>query len=266
MKNKFGVVTSTYPRFTLNEALEGISKAGFKYVELASSPGFFEHIVPRPEEAEKEDVFQLLKTCRDYGVELYCIAGHTRLMKENGVKNFKKVIDYAEIAGVGFITTDTGEVRSDKDRNIFFKDISILAEYARPKNIIICLEMHGEWLSNGVTGAEIMKKLDLANVRLNYDTGNVMYYGGVRAEEDIKNALPYIGFMHLKERTEKPKEWDFPALGEGRLDFLRIFKLIEDYRGPISIEVEFDEKGRSLEETNAAVKRSYKFLKKLGVI
>jgi hypothetical protein len=34
----------------------------------------------------------------------------------------------------------------------------------------------------------------------------------------------------------------------------------------LSIEVAFDEKGRNLEETNAAVKKSYKFLKELGVI
>jgi sugar phosphate isomerase/epimerase len=81
MKNRIGVVTSTYPKFTLEEALDGISKAGFKYVELASNPGFFEHIVPRPEEAKKEDVYNFLDTCRSYGITPYCIAGHTRLLK-----------------------------------------------------------------------------------------------------------------------------------------------------------------------------------------
>ncbi len=265
MENKIGVVTSTYPRSTLEQALDGISKAGFKYVELASSPGFFEHIVPRPEEAQKGDVLKLLETCSNYGVEPYCIAGHTRLMKENGVKNFKKVIDYAEIAGIGFITTDTGEVKNESDREVFFNDMKILAQYAGERNITICLEMHGEWLNNGLTGAEVIKKLNNENVKLNYDTGNVMYYGGVKAEDDIKNAFPYMGFMHLKERTDKPREWNFPALGDGKLDFVRIFELIRDYNGPISVEVEFDENGRNLEETNAAVKKSHEFLDRLPI-
>jgi sugar phosphate isomerase/epimerase len=266
MKNKIGVVTSTYPKFSLLEALGGISNAGFKYVELASSPGFFEHIQPRPENAKKEDVGRLLKTCESFGLKLYCIAGHTRLMKENAINNFKKVIDYAEIAGIKYITTDTGEVKSEKDKQRFFDDMTLLGCYAETKGITICLETHGVWLNNGKTGSEIIKKLNLKNVKLNYDTGNVMYYGAVRAEDDIKNALPYMGFMHLKERTDNPKEWDFPALGDGKLDFTRIFKLIRDYSGPISVEVEFDEKGRDLQQTDAAVKKSYEFLRNSGIL
>ena len=48
MKKTIAVVTSTYPNYNGEEAMEGISKAGFKYIELASAPEYFEHI-PRPE-------------------------------------------------------------------------------------------------------------------------------------------------------------------------------------------------------------------------
>jgi len=53
------------------------------------------------------------------------------------------------------------------------------------------------------------------------------------------------------------------VLGEGKLDIKKIFKLVKDFSGPISVEIEFDEKGRSLKETSAAVKKSYEFLKNL---
>jgi len=36
MKNTIGVVTSTYPNYSAMEAMEGISKAGFRYIELIS--------------------------------------------------------------------------------------------------------------------------------------------------------------------------------------------------------------------------------------
>jgi sugar phosphate isomerase/epimerase len=157
MKNKIGVVTSTYPNYNAEEALKGISEAGFKYVEMASSPGYFEHILPRPEEATKEDIEKVLSLCKKYGLELYCIAGHTRLMKENGISNFKKVIDYAKMAGIRFITTDTGEVKTDDDEKKFYRDMKDIGDYANLNGVTICLEMHGSWCNNGNTGAEIIE-------------------------------------------------------------------------------------------------------------
>lgn len=266
MKKAIGVVTSTYPNYNGEEAMEGISKAGFKYIELASAPEYFEHI-PRPEKGvNKEIVDDVLKLSASYGLILQCIAGHTRIMKENCVDDFKKVLDFAGLAGVKFVTTDTGEVKTKEDEKKFYSIIKELGDYAKDKGITICLEMHGIWCNTGKIGAQIIKKADHPNVKLNYDTANVVYFGGVRPEEDIKYALPVMGYIHLKDHgTGKLQEWDFPALGNGILDFGKIFKLLEQFDGPGSVEVEFDGKERSLEEINEAVKKSYDFLKGNGL-
>ncbi|MGM0366491.1 MAG: sugar phosphate isomerase/epimerase family protein [Actinomycetota bacterium] len=261
MKNKIGVVTTTYPNYELEDALRGISQAGFKYVELTSAPAFFTHIIPNPEDMTEEDAQNILSLCQKYGLSVHCVAGHTRLMKENGVDNFKKVIDAAKAFGANHVTTDTGEVKDDKDRKRFFADMKEIGDYAKKMGITVCLEMHGEWLNNGSIGADIIEKIGHPNVKLNYDTANVMYYGAVKAEDDLENALPYLGFLHLKERAGGPKEWNFPAPGEGNLDFDRIFSLVKDYSGPISVEIEFDGSEKPLEEIDAAVKKAYNFLK-----
>jgi sugar phosphate isomerase/epimerase len=268
MKNKIGVVTSTYPNYNAEEALRGISKAGFKYVELASAPSYFEHILPRPEErVDKESVDGVLNLVNKYGLTMYCVAGHTRLMKENCVDNFKKVLDFAGLAGVKFVTTDTGEVKTKEDEKKFYSIIKELGDYAEDKGITVCLEMHGGWCNTGKIGAQIIKKAGHPNVKLNYDTANVVYFGGVRPEEDLKYALPVMGFVHLKDHgTGKLQEWNFPALGEGIIDFKKVFTLIKNYAGPISVEIEFDGKKRSLEEINKAVKKSYDFLKGFGYV
>jgi len=247
MKNKVGVVTSTYPNFNAEEALEGISEAGFKYVELASAPSYFEHILPRPEErVDKESVDGVLNMVNKYGLTMYCVAGHTR--------------DFAGLAGVKFVTTDTGEVKTKKDEKKFYSIIKELGDYAKSKNVVVCLEMHGNWCNTGKKGAEIIETINHSNIRLNYDTGNVIFYGNKKPEEDIKYALPYMAFLH------KFQDWNFPALGEGIIDFKKVFNLIKDYAGPISVEIEFDGKKRSLEEINKAVKKSYDFLKGFGYV
>ena len=264
MKNKIGVVTSTYPNYNADEAMAGISAASFKYVELASAPAYFNHILPLPEEATEADVRNLLNKCKGYGLELYCIAGHTRLLTENGVADFKTVLDYANMAAVRFVTTDVGEIKVEDDKQRFYRDIAEIADYAQSKNVTVCLEMHGSWCNNGKTGAEIIQKVNHPNVRLNYDTANVSLYGGVWAVDDMQYALPYMGFMHIKEVGGELKEWNFPALGDGKVDFDKIRELIKDYTGPISVEIEFDGKERLLQEINTAVKKSYDFLAENG--
>ncbi len=267
MKNTIGVVTSTYPNYSAEEALEGISRAGFKYVELATCPGFFEHISPRPEDMKPGDEKKVLDLCEKYNLTLQCIAAHTRMMKEDTVKNLKAVIDFAYRANVHFINTDTGEVNGHSDEEKFYSDITELANYAKDREVTICLEMHGNWCNTGKKGAEIIKKIGLPNVKLNYDTSNVIFYGGVRPEVDIEEALPYMGYLHLKDHgTGKKGEWNFPALGEGIVDFEKIFDYLKSYTGPISVEIEFDGEEKELETINEAVKKSYNFLKSHGYV
>ncbi len=267
MKNTVGVVTSTYPNYGQKEALEGISGAGFKYVELATCPGFFEHIHPKPEDMKPGDEKKVLEVCKKYGLSLQCVAAHTRMMKEDTVKNYKAVIDFTSRANVSYITTDAGEVKDSDDEKKFYSDIAELADYAKDKDVTICLEMHGNWLNTAQKGVEVIKKIDHPNVKLNYDTSNVIFYGGVRPEEDIEAALPYMGYLHLKDHgSGKKEDWNFPALGEGVVDFEKIFDSVKGYSGPISVEIEFDGKEHSLEEINEAVKKSYDFLKEYNYV
>ena len=185
MKNTIGVVTSTYPNFSGVEAIEGISKAGFRYIELASAPAYFEHM-PRPEKSTDQKVVDgILDLCKKFGLTFQAIAGHTRLMKEDSVKNFKTVLDFASKAMVKYVNTDAGEVESKDDEKKFYKDIAELAEYAQDKDVLICLEMHGNWCNNGKKGAEIIKTINHPNIQLNYDPGNVILYGKKKPEEDI---------------------------------------------------------------------------------
>ena len=262
MKNKIAVVTSTYPNFGPDEALAGISAAGFKYVDMASCPGYFEHILPKPEDMGPDDYQKVLDKVASYNLEMISVSGHTRMGNPNAVPRLKKVLDFAHKAGVSYLVTDAGE-----DEDQFYADIEQVADYAKDRSITICLEMHGPWLNNGPKGAQVIQKVNHSHVRLNYDTSNVIFYGGVRPETDIEAALPYMSYLHLKDDgSGKKGDWNFPALGKGVVDFEVIFERIADYHGPIDVEIEFDGKEHSLEEINEAVAQSYQFLKSYGYV
>jgi L-ribulose-5-phosphate 3-epimerase len=262
--NKLGVATATYHSFTTEQTLDGVSKGGYKYVELLSVPGFGEHLKPRAEEMKEDDAERLIGLCRKYGLELFCIGVYMRLMKEGSVELFKRVIDAADMLGARYINTDTGEVKNRDGEKRFYKDLKELGEYAQSKDVTICFELHGDWCNTGKKTAEVVKKIDNSHVRINYDTGNAIFYGNVRPEEDIEYAIPYMAFLHVKDSGGVYQEYNFPVLGEGTVDFDKIFKLIEDYAGPLSLELELDGKEHAIEEVNAGVKKCHEFLKGYG--
>ena len=265
MENKIGVAAAMYDSFGIKQAARSISKIGYKYIELVYAKGFVEKLIKNPEDMNEADVKNILKICRENNITVYCLSVFSNyFMYKEGIKKLKKVLDTANLLNVNYVITDTGNIDDDVKKRTFFENIAIIADYAELKNITICFEIHGGWYCNGRQGSEIIKRINHPNIRLNYDTANVIYFGGGRPEGDIEFAKDYMSFMHLKDKAGKDNEWSFPALGDGSIDFKKIFKSITDYEGPMSIEIEISQGQHSLEEVNSAYKKSFDFMKSYG--
>ncbi len=266
MKAKVGVLTNTYGKFSLDEALKGSAEAGFKYVELLAIPGT-KHIVL--EKMGEEEVEKLKEKLKGYGLEPTSVSAHSDLTKKEGVKYIKKAIDFAKSISAGVVNTGAGEADSPEGASAFYENMKELSKYAQEKEIIIGLETHGSILGTGEAGLAVMKRINSDFVRINYDTANVIFYAGVRPEEDIHKIIDYIAHLHLKDKIGGKRVWNFPALGEGEIDFKVIFDALEKkgFSGPMGVEIEFDGTGKeTLEEVNQAVKTSYEFLKKFALV
>ena len=87
-----------------------------------------------------------------------------------------------------------------------------------------------------------MEELDHASLRLNFDTGNILYYNDdVHVEIALARICPYVRHVHLKDHNGVPGEWYFPALGQGgEVDFVRVYEIMRDcgFSGPFSLEIE----------------------------
>ena len=58
-----------------------------------------------------------------------------------------------------------------------------------------------------------------ANIGINYDPGNVIFYGGVRPEDDIPARPTTSRHMHVKDQIGGIGVWNFPQVGTGEVDF-----------------------------------------------
>ncbi len=175
------------------------------------------------------------------------LSGHSDLVSDSGVAEFRKALKIANKLGIKFVTTSTGghDASSagsvDEQREAFMRNIRPLADEAAELGIQICLETHGGLLATGNISKKLIQDIGKSNISINYDPGNVIHYGDVNPAEDIVGSADTVGHMHAKDQIGGVGVWNFPTLGTGEVDFATIFSELDriGFTGPVSVEVEF---------------------------
>jgi sugar phosphate isomerase/epimerase len=263
MSDRLAASTNSYHSYSLEEALAGIAAAGFKNVELTSVPGWTEHVPRNASAAELQQVKDLLAK---YDLHAISLSGHSDLVSDEGATEFRKALRLCKDLGISMITTSTGGHADtstgdlDEQREQFLTRIDGLADEAAAEGVTICLETHGGLLATGALSADLVRQIGKPNVGINYDAGNVIFYGDTRPEQDIQAAVAYINHMHVKDQIGGAGVWNFPTVGTGEIDYATIFDVVDaaGFTGPCSVEVEFQgEPWPSLADVNKAIADSY---------
>jgi Sugar phosphate isomerases/epimerases len=274
MNNRFAAHTNSYHGFALEEALRGIAAAGFKYVELSAVRGWTEHVMPEMSRQEKSRIQSLLNR---YGLEPIALSGHCNLMEAERLQDFERTIALAGEFGCRYIISSTGEAHFG--RNEVFADevlsgnIQKLIPALEKFGLTLALEIHGQY-DTGARMLELVQKVNSPLVGINYDTANVVYYGGKSPLEDIKTCAPWVRAVHLKDKRGGGREWDFPGVGSGELPLAAFMDYMDrqGYRGPYSVEIEYtqdycmrekDQPG-DLQLADCEMADSYRYLRAIG--
>jgi L-ribulose-5-phosphate 3-epimerase len=255
--------TNSYHTYGFEEALEGISSAGYRYVELTAVPGWTEHI---DLETSPADVRGVLGR---YGLEAVSLSGHSDLTTPEGVEHGIKAVRWAADYGLPIMNTAVGGHQSaDENEAAFLENIGRLADAAESAGVVVALEIHGDIMASSDVTIPLLEKIGRDSIRVNYDTANVEFYSGDKAVDDLPKILPYLAHVHLKETTGGKGNWNFPAIGSGSVDFGRVLEILREggYDGPLSVEIEFEgEPWPPLAEVTEAMRRSREHLSALGV-
>ncbi|MFA5637785.1 MAG: sugar phosphate isomerase/epimerase family protein [Anaerovoracaceae bacterium] len=269
MDRIIGVNSNCYHGYKIEDALKGIKDAGFKYVELTATKGWTEHVFPNQSFERLSDVKDMMK---EMNLIPFSMSGHANLMDPLRVKDFVMNMKLARFFGCDYIVSSIGEAhledKAHASNEEVAKAVKNFVPYLIENDMKLVLELHGDHATGKVL-KEIVDLVDSDRVLINYDTANVIFFADVNMEEDLDIAMDKIGYLHLKDKLGEKKEWNFPALGKGYVDFPMIFKKLKDAKNdsPFSIEIEFTKDGpKDLDEINKAVKDSYDYLKSQGFI
>ena len=220
--------TNSYHTYGFDEALAGIAAAGFKHVELTAVPGWTEHVDLDASPAA------VRKKLEGYGLEAVSISGHSDLTTPDGLEHGIKAVRWAAEYGIPIMNTAVGGHQSaDENEAAFLGNIGKLADAAETAGVVVALEIHGDIMASSDVTIPLLEKIGRDSVKVNYDTANVEFYSGDLAVDDLPKITPYLAHVHLKDTTGGKGNWDFPAVGDGIVDFARVLAILEQagYKG-----------------------------------
>ncbi|MEQ8698585.1 MAG: sugar phosphate isomerase/epimerase [Bauldia litoralis] len=266
LKNRLGGHTNSYHTYSVEEALEGIAAAGYRYVELSAVRGWTEHV---PLEADAKTLGKIQRMMNQLGLISLSLSGHSDLTTKDGLADGLLAVDLYERMGIDIMNTAIGGHYSEnEDEAAFMGNIHELADYAAARDIRLGIEIHGEITMSGKASIPVLERIGRPNVLINYDTANVEFYSGVKAVDDLPIAVPKMVHCHLKDKLGEGRVWNFPGIGDGDIDFKQVLGIIEKggYTGPLSVEIEFTgEPWPALDVVNQSMKTSYERLAALGL-
>jgi L-ribulose-5-phosphate 3-epimerase len=255
--------TNSYHSYSADEALAGIAEAGYRHVELSAVPGWTEHVDVHADPADTQARLD------HFGLAAASISGHSDLTTADGLAHGLAVVRWAERFGVPIVNTAIGgHAHVDESEASFLANIGTLADAAQAAGLVVALEIHGDLMATGRRSLALLERIGHPAVKVNYDTANVEHYGGVRPEDDLPAIAGHVASVHLKDMRGGVGDWDFPAIGEGHVDFARVLEILEaaGYDGPYAVEIEFSgEPWPPLEEVTAAMRTSRTALAPLGL-
>src|SRR5262249_22281233 len=193
-------------------------------------------------DADIKTVARVQRLLNDHALIPAVLSAHSDLTSERGRMDAVRGLDLCEQMGIPIMNTCVGGPGDHhEDETAFLRNIGGLANDAAKRGITMTLEIHGELTATGQKARTLIDKVNRPNVRINYDTANCEYFGGVRAEDDLPFALPCVGLSHLKDKVGGLRVWNFPALGRGHVDFGKLLRMLRrgGYTGPYSVEIEF---------------------------
>ncbi len=227
---------NSFHSYNADEALAGIAEAGYRNVELCAVPGWTEHVDVHGDPADTRAQLE------HYGLQAVSISGHSDLTTDAGLEHGLAVVRWAERFGVPIVNTAIGgHAHVEESEDAFMANIGTLADAAQAAGLVIALEIHGDLMASGAISVPLLDRIGHAAVKVNYDTANVEHYSGARAEDDLPTIADRVANVHLKDMRGGKGDWDFPAIGEGHVDFGRVLEILRDggYDGPYAVEIEF---------------------------
>jgi len=235
-------------------AFEYLPRAGIYHVEIGP-PG-------------QDEVEKVKGELGEHGLTASSLATGCDLGDRGSIEELEIAMDVARQMDVGviFCSTKSGGLPLQEA----YGRLAELGDVARSCGTVLSMETHPDLCQNADQMLATMSGVDHPAVRINFDTANIYFYNeGVRGVDELERVKKYVASIHLKDTNGSAKTWYFPTLGQGVVDFPKVFGTLNElgFEGPFTMEMEgIKGEDLSLDETHQRILDSMEYLRSIGAI
>ncbi|MBC8289406.1 MAG: sugar phosphate isomerase/epimerase [Planctomycetes bacterium] len=259
---------STYGMKTLTteRAIDLIADIGYDAVEITVWPGWD----AEPSNVDAARRGRLQKQLADRKLKLTSLMEHVypaadTAQHKKDLERFQGVFQLArDLSGdePPVVQTVLGGGRFEDKKNMILERVGDWVELGKKHGIVTCIKPHrGGSVSQPSEGIWILKQLAQPKwARMVYDYSHYIFRD-IPFVESIRQSLPYIGHVAIKDTIKKGNGTAFVLPGEaGTIDFVTLLKELAKggYTGDISCEVSGMVSGKPGYDPENAVKTCYK--------
>lgn len=228
--------TLNYAAFPFQRALEGIARAGFKYVGVGAT-----HDKKRwpNRQMNDDDVREMNQRIRDCGLKVNsCLCFEVHIGPDESVDQFKRELDIlaalgckrAIIGGPWYYTKWPTEIKApdvwQRECDAFYACLDKILPHAEKLGTIICVKPHTGLVAHSGRVREVLERLKSPALAICWDAGNVSFYEGICPDPGLDKIAPSVRSICLKDHKGPRANPVFPLLGEGNVNHDEFFGVL----------------------------------------
>jgi sugar phosphate isomerase/epimerase len=271
---QLGCQTLPYRAFPLSRALEGIRKAGYRFVMPYSTHEGKPVFTPALTASERA---ALKRQFAGAGlVPFMTFAGlGMDIRKPDGMKTFRGELDLAAEFGMKFVIgagpwyyvkfpTVPKRARDwEKECDEFCAAMERGVRHAESIGVTITLKPHTGITATAAACIRLVKRIVSDRFQICWDAGNVSFYEGIYPDPDLADLAPHVKAVCIKDHLGGRAEGNFPVPGGGQIDHQQMFRTLfaAGFNGPLALE-RVDGKGGPVtpETVDERIAAAYNFL------
>ena len=232
---KLGANSVLFGGFSMREAFESTTRAGYDGIELSAIDGMSEHLVlDRWQEVAAE--IKALST--EFGLELLAME-----QPSQDVAKMEKAFQAAVEIGIPIVNCGPGGKTGDEESlQKSIDSLGALATMAEKYGVTLCVKAHvGAAIWNTPTTLELMKAITSPAFGIDMDPSHI-YRGNENPVEAIAAVVSRVKHVHIRDckgRQQNPGKPEHQANGRGDIDLLGYIRVLHEsgYTGPVDLEV-----------------------------
>ena len=267
---EFGCSTLLYGSHSLQDALDGIHRAGFKAIELCAITGMAEHLTAAMLE-NPDALAQVKELAEKRGLAIESIGASMNLLDDGAPKRVQALSQAASWIGAPALTTGTGGRTGDEASfEAVVAALKRLTPILLDAGVKLSLKPHvGAAMHNTETAIRLMEMVDTRAVGLNVDASHLWRTPVPEVpEETIPRLLPWLVTARIRdtlshEQPIGPVETQVP--GGGAMNLAAVIRVFESKPGLkyVTLEIVGTHSGWELAKVDAVVSDCYRKLEAL---